>query len=130
KLADLKGQWVVLYFYPKSFTPGCTKEACSLRDGYPGIQETGAVILGVSTDSLETQEKFKARYNLPFDLLADPHKVICRAYDALSLGGLMAKRTTFIINPDGRIAHIFEKVDADDHETQVRQALATLQKAR
>ena len=143
KLSNLKGRWVVLYFYPKSFTPGCTAEACALRDSYtdirkigviigdekadkPKIDESGTVILGVSTDKIDTQKDFKAKYNLPFELLDDSDKKISKAYDVLGLTGT-AKRKTFIIDPEGKIAYIFEKVKASEHDKEVKEVLAKLQ---
>lgn len=128
-LADFTGQWLVLYFYPKSFTPGCTKEACSLRDGFADIQKAGAVILGASVDSLETQQKFKAEHRLPFDLLADRDGAVARAYDVLGLGGFMARRVTFLISPEGKLARVIEAVDTGDHDGQVAAALRELQAA-
>jgi peroxiredoxin Q/BCP len=127
RLADLKGSWVVLYFYPKAFTPGCTKESCSLRDGYGAIQGKGAVILGVSTDSLETQQKFKKEHNLPFDLLSDADKVVSKAYDALGFGGFMSQRKTFLIDPEGKIAHVFGSVSVGSHDEEVLAELEKLQ---
>ncbi|MGB9596136.1 MAG: peroxiredoxin [Candidatus Poribacteria bacterium] len=141
KLSDLKGSWVVLYFYPKSFTPGCTAEACALRDSYDKItdlgvvlpsdegkkQELNVVILGVSTDSIETQNKFKTEYKLPFDLLSDKEKVISKAYNVLGLTGITAQRKTFIIDPEGKIVYIFDKVDAGKHDQEVMKALEELQ---
>ena len=126
-LADFSGQWLVLYFYPKSFTPGCTAEACSLRDGYAAIQETGAQILGVSVDKLETQKKFKAEHRLPFELLADPDAAVARAYGVSMLMGAMARRVTFLISPDGRIAKMIENVKTGQHDAQVLAALRDLQ---
>lgn len=144
KLSDLKGSWVVLYFYPKSFTPGCTAEACALRDSYDKITEIGVVlpededkkqgldviILGVSTDSIETQNKFKSEYNLPFDLLSDKEKAISKAYDVLGITGLTAQRKTFIIDPKGDIAYVFDKVDAGKHDQEVMEVLDKLKKAK
>lgn len=127
RLSDLRGQWVVLYFYPKSFTPGCTAEACTLRDAYEQIQSLDAVILGVSLDNLETQERFKAKYRLPFDLISDHDKKISRAYGVLGIGGLYAKRVTFLIDPEGRIAHIFDEVDPARHDHEVYEKLKQLQ---
>lgn len=125
-LADLKGSWVVLYFYPKAFTPGCTKEACSLRDGYFGIQKLGAVILGVSFDDVDTLKKFKAEYHLPFELLSDSDKKMAKAYDVMGLLGLYAKRKTFIIDPKGKIAFVFDTVDSAHHNAQVVDKLEKL----
>ncbi len=130
RLADLKGKWVVLYFYPKAFTPGCTSEACSLRDGYAEIQKTGAVIFGVSLDALARLKEFKQAYSLPFDLLSDSDKSMSRDYRTLGFGGMFAERRTFIISPDGVIAHIFESVNTRTHDRQVVDALAKLQAAR
>ncbi len=127
KVSDFKGSWVVLYFYPASFTPGCTKEACSLRDGYAGILQLRAVVLGASLNDLETQKKFKEKYLLPFDLLADTKKKLAKAFDALSSSGLMAARKTYLISPDGKIAYIFDQVDTATHDEEVRAALERLQ---
>lgn len=126
-LEELKGKWVVLYFYPKSFTPGCTAESCSLRDGYKDIQKMNAVVLGVSLDGIETQKKFKEKYKLSFELLADTEKKISKAYDVLGFGSLYAKRKTFIINPEGKIVHIIDKVTTGSHDTQVLEILRKLQ---
>lgn len=126
KLSDFKGKWLVVYFYPKSFTPGCTKEACSLRDGFGDIQALNATILGVSVDDIETQKKFKAEHKLPFDLLADDQKEVSKAFDALGMGGFMSQRKTFIINPEGVVAHVFASVNVSDHDAEVADVLKTL----
>lgn len=126
-LAALKGRWVVLYFYPKSFTPGCTKESCSLRDGHEALAGLNAVVLGASLDELETQRKFKAEHKLPFELLADTNKSLARAYDVLAPLGLFAVRRTFIIDPAGKIAHVFESVSVASHAEDVKAELARLQ---
>jgi peroxiredoxin Q/BCP len=126
-LGDFAGKWLVLYFYPKSFTPGCTAESCSLRDGYQDIQSAGAAILGVSLDNLETQQKFKAEHKLPFELLSDENAVVAKAYDALGFGGFMAKRLTFIINPEGKVVRIIDSVKTGDHDAQVLELLRELQ---
>lgn len=126
-LADFQGKWLVLYFYPKSFTPGCTTQTCSLRDGFKDIQALGATILGVSMDSLETQEKFKAEHRLPFDLLSDDDGVVAKAYDVVAFGGFMAKRLTFIIDPAGKVARVIDSVKTGDHDAQVLDALRELQ---
>lgn len=127
KLTELKGSWVVLYFYPKAFTPGCTAESCSLRDGYAEIQRLGAMILGVSLDNLPTQIDFKAKYRLPFDLLSDSKKEVTKAFNVLGLAGLMAQRKTFVINPEGKIAWIFDKVNTGGHDREVTEVLKNLQ---
>lgn len=128
-LAGLKGKWVVLYFYPKSFTPGCTKESCSLRDGHEGLAGLNAVVLGASIDDLETQKKFKAEHKLPFDLLADSDKSLARAFDVLAPMGLFATRRTFILDPAGAIAHVFDSVSVGTHADDVKAELTRLQAA-
>ena len=128
-IRDFKGSWLVVYFYPKSFTPGCTKEACSLRDGYGEIQKLGATILGASFDDVETQQKFKAEHKLPFDLLADDKKDVAKAFDAVGMGGFMAQRKTFIISPEGVVARVVEDVAVGSHDAQVLEVLKSLQAA-
>lgn len=116
-LRAAKGSWTVLYFYPKSFTPGCTREACGLRDARADIDALGATVLGVSTDNLETQKEFKAKYELTFDLLADEGGKLSEAFGVL--GGATAKRVTFIINPEGRIAEVIDNVSVATHDQDV-----------
>lgn len=128
KLSGFKGRWVVLYFYPKADTPGCTKESCSLRDGFEAITTAGAVILGVSFDDMAAQEKFKEKYHFQFDLLSDKDKAIATAYNTVAVGSLFAQRKTFIIAPDGTIAHIFDKVDTGRHNEEVLAVLNELKK--
>jgi thioredoxin-dependent peroxiredoxin len=127
RISDLKGSWVILYFFPKAFTPGCTAESCSLRDGYSEIQKLGAKILGVSLDNLPTQVDFKAKYHMPFDLLSDSKKEVAKAFDSLGLAGMMTQRKTFIINPEGKIAFIFDKVNTGAHDKEVAGVLKDLQ---
>jgi peroxiredoxin Q/BCP len=117
---------VVLYFYPKDFTSGCTAEACSFRDNYKPIQDKGAVVIGVSLDSVESHSKFSEKYNLPFAILSDKNKEIAKAYGVLGVGGFLTKRVTFIINKDGKITHIFPKVDVKRHSEEVLKALERL----
>lgn len=126
-LSDFSGKWLVLYFYPKAFTPGCTAEACSLRDGYAAIIDSGAQILGVSVDTLDTQKKFKAEYHLPFDLLADESGVVTKTFGAEGMIGRMSRRVTFIISPEGKIARAIESVKSAEHDAQVLAALRELQ---
>jgi peroxiredoxin Q/BCP len=114
---------VVLYFYPKDFTSGCTTEACSFRDNYKPYQDKGAVVIGISLDSVESHRKFSQKYNLPFAILSDNQKEAAKAYGVLGLGGFLAKRVTFIINKDGKITHIFPKVDVSKHSQEVLKAL-------
>lgn len=129
KLSDLRGKTVILYFYPKADTPGCTKEACSFRDSFPRFSGTDAVVLGVSPDEVKAQAKFKAKYNLPFTLLADADHAIAEAYGVWVEKSMYGKRylgvarTTFVIGPDGKITHIFENVKPEGHAEQVLQAM-------
>lgn len=130
KLSDFKGKRVVLYFYPKDDTPGCTKEACSLRDSFDVFEEKGIKILGVSTDDEKSHQKFITKYNLPFDLLADTEKEIVEAYGVWGEKNMYGKkyfginRTTFLIDEDGRIVKIFKKVKVDEHADEVLEAFA------
>lgn len=128
KFSELRGSWIILYFYPKAFTPGCTAESCSLRDGYSELQKLGATILGASLDNLSTQIDFKAKYHLPFDLLSDSKKEVAKAFGSLGLAGLMAQRKTFIIDPDGKIAFVFDKVNTGGHDKEVAETLKKLQR--
>ena len=117
---------VVLYFYPKDFTPGCTAEACSFRDDYKPIQDKGAVVIGVSLDSVESHLKFSEKYLLPFTVLSDHKREVAKAYGVLGVGGFLAKRVTFIISKDGKITHVFTKVYVKQHSEEVLKALEEL----
>jgi len=117
---------VVLYFYPKDDTPGCTKEACSFRDNLKSVREIGAEVIGVSLDSVESHKKFADKYNLPFPLISDKEKRIATAYGVLKDTGTSASRVTFIIDKSGRIAKVFPKVDVTKHTEEVVGALKTL----
>ena len=129
-LKDYRGKnVVVLYFYPKDFTSGCTTEACSFRDDYKLYQEKGAVVIGISLDSVESHSKFSETYTLPFPILSDRGKEAAKAYGVLGIGGFLAKRVTFIIDKDGKITHIFPKVDVKQHSEEVLRAIEELQKA-
>lgn len=129
-LQDYIGQTVLLYFYPKDDTPGCTTEACNFRDDYSAYQEAGVVILGVSPDSPKKHTKFKAKYELPFTLLADADHQVCDAYGVWGPKKFMGReyegvhRTTFLIGPDGVIQQVFEKVKPAKHSAEI---LAILQ---
>jgi len=129
KLSDFKGKKVVLYFYPKDDTPGCTKEACSFRDGIDAITKTGAIVLGVSPDSVDSHKKFKSKFDLNFPLLADPDKKVVEAYGTWKEKSMYGRkymgveRTTFIIDEDGKISHIFPQVKVDGHYDEVLKAL-------
>ena len=130
KLSDFKGKKVVLYFYPKDDTPGCTKEACAFRDGLDEIRDRGAVVLGVSADSVDSHKKFKNKFDLNFPLLADTGKKIVEDYKVWKEKSMYGKtymgieRTTFVIGKDGKISHIFPKVKVDEHYDEVMEALA------
>ncbi len=124
-LKDLRGKTVVLYFYPRADTPGCTVEACAFRDTYKQIQKTGAVLLGISPDTPKAQEKFQDKFKLPFSLLADADKKVANAYGVVQEKNMYGKkvmgiaRTTFVIGPDGKIQHIFPKVKPEGHALEV-----------
>ncbi len=125
KLADLKGQRVVLYFYPKDDTPGCTKEACSFRDADDVYKSKSIRVLGVSTDNEKSHQKFISKFQLPFDLLADTDKQIVEAYGVWGEKSMYGKkymgtfRKTFLIDGDGKIVKIFDKVDVAAHADEV-----------
>ncbi len=131
-LKDLKGKKVVLYFYPKDDTPGCTKEACGFRDGIGELKKLGAVVLGVSPDDVESHEKFIKKYSLPFDLLADTDHAVAEKYGVWKEKSMYGRkymgieRTTFIIDADGKIAKIFPKVKVDAHSEEVAAALKAI----
>lgn len=127
-LADYKGQWVVLYFYPKNDTPGCTTEACSFRDDIYQIKALNAQIIGVSLDDSESHEVFAKKYNLPFTLLADTEAEVAKAYGSLLNLGIIefALRQTFIIDPNGLIQKIYRDVEPEGHSGQVITDLKTL----
>jgi len=124
-LADFKGKNVVLYFYPKDDTPGCTKEACAFRDYFAGFRKKGAVVFGVSTDPVKSHDKFVEKFKLPFPLLADEDKKIVSAYGVWGEKSFMGRkyqgthRVTFLIGPDGRIRKIWPKVKPVEHAEEV-----------
>ena len=124
-LKDFRGKKVVLYFYPKDDTPGCTKEACSFRDAFSKFKKQGITILGVSPDSEKSHQKFVAKYKLPFTLLADTDHSIADAYGVYGEKKFMGRtymgihRTTFLIDEKGKIKKVFEKVKPDDHADEV-----------
>lgn len=128
-LADFQGKKVVLYFYPKDDTPGCTKEACSFRDVYDDILERGAVVIGVSPDSQSSHEKFRAKYGLPFHLLSDVDHTVSEAYGVWGEKNMMGKtymgviRSTFILDEQGIILKAFPKVNPDNHGEEILESL-------
>jgi len=129
-LKDFRGKKVVLYFYPKDDTPGCTKEACSFRDAFSKFKKQGITILGVSPDSEKSHQKFTAKYKLPFTLLADTDHSIADAYGVYGEKKFMGRtymgihRTTFLIDEKGKIKKVFEKVKPEDHANEVLGAFA------
>jgi peroxiredoxin Q/BCP len=132
-LKDLKGKWIVLYFYPKDNTPGCTTEACDFTQNLPAFDDLDAVILGVSPDSPKKHRNFIEKKSLEITLLSDESKDLCNAYGVWQLKKMCGKeymgvvRTTFIINPEGNIAHVWEKVRVKGHVDAVREKLNELQ---
>lgn len=124
-LTDFKGKPVVLFFYPRADTPGCTIESCGFRDIFEQFQKAGIVVLGISRDTVKDQKKFKDKYNLPYDLLADPDMELINRFDLVKpknmYGKLVkgVKRTTYLIGPDQRLIHIFEEVKPEGHADEV-----------
>jgi len=131
-LSALRGAWVLIYFYPKDDTPGCTKEACAIRDSYPAFKKLGIMVLGVSTDSEASHQKFAEKYDLPFTLLADPQKEVVNKYGVFGKKKFMGKeylgvsRTSFLIAPDGTIAKVYENVKPEVHAEEVLADLKTM----
>ena len=129
KLSSLKGSPVVLYFYPKDDTPGCTAQACGIRDAYGEFEDAGAIVLGVSPDGEASHAKFKQKYELPFTLLADTDHAVADEYGVWGEKTFAGKtymgveRSTFVIDPDGSVGRIFRKVKPDEHADQVLDAL-------
>ena len=129
KLSNFRGKPVVLYFYPKDDTPGCTTEACNFRDDYSAYEKAGVTILGVSPDSVKSHVKFKEKFGLPFPLLADEDHKVCELYDVWALKKFMGReymgvlRTTFLIDANGQIIQVFEKVKPAEHSTEILAAL-------
>jgi peroxiredoxin Q/BCP len=125
KLSDYSGQTIVIYFYPRDDTPGCTKEACSFRDNYQTFTEVGIEVLGISPDTVKSHKKFSEKYQLPFTLLADPDHNVCEAYGVWGLKKMYGReyegvyRTTYIVGPEGEIKRVFENVKPTDHSQEV-----------
>jgi peroxiredoxin Q/BCP len=128
-LSSLRGKWVVLYFYPKDDTPGCTKEACSFRDNLVALQQLNAAVLGVSVDSVTSHKEFSDKFELNFPILADDRYDVCRLYGTLTsyMGIKVASRSTVIIDPQGVIRKLFPSVQPTDHALEVHRALKALQ---
>lgn len=129
KLSDLAGKKIVLYFYPKDDTPGCTVQACNLRDDYTSLLKAGIEVIGVSADSDQKHEKFRAKYDLPFPLIADTDREVIQAYGVWGQKKFMGNeyegilRTTFIIDEKGMIEHVIEKVKTKEHSNQINELL-------
>ena len=128
-LESLRGRYVVLYFYPKDDTPGCTTEACELRDAFPRFSQADATIIGVSPDSVAAHQKFKTKFKLPFTLLADTNHAIAEAYGVWKEKSMYGRkymgieRTTFLIDPVGTVSHVWQKVKPEGHAAAVEAAL-------
>jgi thioredoxin-dependent peroxiredoxin len=131
-LSDYAGTPVVLFFYPRADTPGCTIEACGFRDAFKKIQKTGAIVLGISRDTPKAQAKFKAKYDLPYPLLADVDEKVCKQFGVLKEKNMYGKkvmgieRTTFLIGPDQKLLRIFPKVKPEGHAEEVLEGLKQL----
>jgi Peroxiredoxin len=132
RLSSLRGKTVVLYFYPKDDTPGCTKEACSFRDSWAAVKASGALVFGMSPDSADKHRTFKEKYSLPFPLLSDPDRGTLKAYGAFGKKMMYGKevegviRSTVIVGADGKIAKVFPKVKPEGHASEVLEALSQL----
>jgi len=132
KLSDFKGKWVVLYFYPKDMTPGCTTEACNFQEALPAFQNMEAVVLGVSKDSVERHKKFAEKHNLQFHLLSDAEGNVCETYGVWQEKNMYGRkymginRSTFLIDPDGKIARVYPKVKVKTHHEEVMNDLQKL----
>jgi len=129
--ADHHGRWLVLYFYPKDFTPGCTTEVCTFRDDVLKLRQAGADVVGISLDDVQSHADFARKYHVPFPLLSDADRKVATAYGVLTstMGMHYAKRTTFLIDPDGKIAKVYQDVDPQKNSAQVLSDLATLKAA-
>ncbi|MGB6131436.1 MAG: thioredoxin-dependent thiol peroxidase [Acidobacteriaceae bacterium] len=131
-LKDFSGKPVVLFFFPRADTPGCTIEACGFRDQFAKIQKTGAVALGISRDTPKAQRKFREKYDLPYPLLADVDETVCKQFDVMKEKNMYGKmvmgieRTTFLIGPDQRLLKVFPKVKPEGHAEEVLEALKGL----
>ena len=129
RLSDYKGKNILLYFYPKDDTPGCTTEACSFRDDYSSYEQAGVVILGISADSIASHAKFKAKYHLPFNLLADTDHTVCEKYGVWGTKKMMGReydgifRTSYLLGTDGKIKKVFADVKPAGHSQEVLMAL-------
>lgn len=125
QLADFRGKYLVLYFYPKDNTPGCTRESQDFRDLHPEFQAMNAEIIGISRDSIQSHEGFRCKYQLPFDLISDADEALCGMFDVIKMKNMYGKqvrgiqRSTFVIDPDGNLAAAWRKVSVDGHAAEV-----------
>lgn len=135
-LKENRGKWVLLYFYPKDNTPGCTKQACAIRDEFPAFKKLNCVVFGISTDNEKSHKKFEEKFDLPFTLLADTEKKMVEAYGVWAPKKFMGReflgtlRTSFLIDPEGRIAKIYENVKPELHAEEVLADLKVLTKSK
>ncbi len=131
-LTDYRGKWVLMYFYPRDNTPGCTKQACAIRDEFPEFKNLNCIVFGISTDGEKSHKKFEEKFELPFTLLADTNKEVVHAYGVWAPKKFMGReflgtlRTSYLINPEGNIAKIYEKVKPELHAEEVLKDLRTL----
>lgn len=131
-LSDQKGQWVLIYFYPKDDTPGCTVQACAIRDDYPAFEKLGVQVFGISADSVKSHAKFVEKYELPFTVLSDEDKKVLSLYGVWQEKSFMGRtymgivRSSFLIDPKGKVAKVYEKVKAIGHADMVLKDLKTL----
>ena len=129
---DYRGRWVIIYFYPKDLTPGCTTEACNFQDALPDFTSIDAVIFGISKDSVDKHKKFADKYNLHFNLLSDENSDVCEQFGVWQKKSMYGKeymgivRSTFIVNPDGKIVKVYPKVKVNEHHTEILNDLKEL----
>jgi peroxiredoxin Q/BCP len=123
RLSELRGKPVVLYFYPKDDTPGCTAQACGIRDAWSEFQRAGAEVFGISADTQASHERFKSKYSLPFTLLADPERLLAEPYGVGREGKSSYERSTFVIDAEGNVSRVLRRVNPDSHADEVLAAL-------
>jgi len=126
KLSGYRGRYVLVYFYPKDDTPGCTKEACGIRDAYGLFEKNGIKVFGISADSAESHKKFAEKYNLPFTLLSDPKKNVIKSFGAKS--GILTRRVSYLIGPNGKVLKSYPKVDPANHGGQILEDFLEIKK--
>lgn len=135
-LQAYEGKWLILYFYPKDATPGCTTEGQDFRDAYSLIQSMNAEVMGISRDSIKSHDNFKCKQNFPFELISDSDEKLCQAFDVIKMKSMYGKqvrgieRSTFIISPEGKLAYEWRKVSVKNHVNEVIKTLEALQAAK